>query len=145
VQSSLNPSPPAWQSGRLHSARNNFESRRSPQLVGSQEIVSESRTCYYCNRAGHVKADCRRFNGLCLVCGSPSHQISTCPQRRPFNSNAYVTHDSPTLNRKVTFETDNFAVPSAQNNAEQGVELPESSGAALNSRAPRGRGTPRRS
>jgi hypothetical protein len=145
VQSSLNLSAPAWHSGRLPSARNNFESRRSPQLVGSQEIVSESRTCYYCNRAGHVKADCRRFNGLCLVCGSPSHQISTCPQRRPFNYNANVTHDSPTLNRKVTFETDNFVVPSAQNNAEQGVELTESSGPALNYRAPRGRGTPRRS
>jgi hypothetical protein len=144
MPSSQNPSTPAWHSPLLSSARNNSESQ-SPQRVGSQEVVFESRTCHYCNRTGHVKADCRRFNGLCLVCGSPSHQISTCPQRRSFNSNVNVSPASPTLKRKVTFQPNDFDVTSAQDNAEQGVELPESSGAALNSRAPRGRGTPRRS
>jgi len=38
--------------------------------------------CHHCQRPGHIKRECRRFLGSCLVCGSTDHRISECPKRR---------------------------------------------------------------
>lgn len=51
-------------------------------FVPEDEISAEARTCYYCHKAGHVKSQCRRYLNQCLVCGSGSHGIAGCPQRR---------------------------------------------------------------
>ena len=39
-------------------------------------------TCTYCERPGHTKRVCRRFNRLCLICGSPDHFIRECSEIR---------------------------------------------------------------
>ena len=56
--------------------------------------LPERRTCNYCNRRGHLRRDCRRRLGLCLVCGDNSHRIAQCPNRRNPN-------DLPTVGRRV--------------------------------------------
>ena len=40
------------------------------------------RKCSYCNRLGHVRGECRRLLGLCLVCGSEHHRVASCPNRK---------------------------------------------------------------
>ena len=37
--------------------------------------------CFYCEKPGHMKKDCRRFLRQCLVCASPDHRVSQCPHR----------------------------------------------------------------
>ena len=50
------------------------EPRRSQ--LGTQLI------CTFCRRPGHGTERCRRRLALCLACGSGSHQLRDCPQRR---------------------------------------------------------------
>ena len=38
--------------------------------------------CNYCEKPNHVRRDCRKRLGLCLVCGSADHRVATCPERR---------------------------------------------------------------
>ncbi|XP_020242946.1 uncharacterized protein LOC109821168 [Asparagus officinalis] len=38
--------------------------------------------CHYCKKPGHLMKDCRKANGLCLICGAADHQLTTCPSRR---------------------------------------------------------------
>ena len=38
--------------------------------------------CHYCEKTGHFRKDCRKRLGLCLICGSENHRVSTCPNRR---------------------------------------------------------------
>ena len=38
--------------------------------------------CTYCRKSGHEHPDCWRRLGRCLVCGSSSHLIAECPNRR---------------------------------------------------------------
>ena len=62
--------------------------------------------CFYCKKVGHVKAECRRFLKLCLVCGSSQHQISTCPERHTHN-----TRQSHRSNMPESFDCDRKQVP----------------------------------
>ena len=72
--------------------------------------VFESRTCHFCNKKGHIKRECRRFNKQCLACGSDNHIVSECVQgyrnqpvgrgRRNVRSQGREER-----NRHVTFET----------------------------------------
>lgn len=61
--------------------------------------VKESRTgkdkvlCSYCNRLGHVRENCWRISGRCLVCGSDEHKIKDCSNR---NRKRETSRDSPT-------------------------------------------------
>jgi len=64
------------------------------------------RTCYYCKRVGHVKANCRRLNGLCLACGSADHRIAACPHRQTLAS--MISSQTPTASSprpRVTFSS----------------------------------------
>ena len=59
--------------------------RREPifQSVGFGERERQLATvCHFCRKLGHFQRDCRRKNGLCLVCGSGDHQVASCPQRQ---------------------------------------------------------------
>ena len=59
--------------------------RREPifQPVGFGERERQLATvCHYCRKLGHIQRDCRRKNGLCLVCGSGDHQVASCPRRQ---------------------------------------------------------------
>lgn len=35
--------------------------------------------CSWCNYIGHVRQTCRRYNNLCLACGSRKHSVGSCP------------------------------------------------------------------
>ena len=55
------------------------------QRVSRDRSRSASRArnvkCFYCKKLGHVKSECRKFNGLCLACGASDHRIGQCPVR----------------------------------------------------------------
>lgn len=55
---------------------------RAGQAFAGGDGSSQGRTCYYCEKPGHIKKDCRRLLGLCLICGSDGHQIANCDKRR---------------------------------------------------------------
>ena len=38
--------------------------------------------CFYCDKVGHFKSECRRFLRQCLICSSPDHRAYQCPDRR---------------------------------------------------------------
>ena len=48
----------------------------------SSSLPRDNRTCHYCKIKGHIKSQCWRLHGLCLVCGSNDHSIKDCPNRR---------------------------------------------------------------
>ena len=148
VVSSRDPKLPARiRAGSWHSGRSGGSE--------SGNGVGEQRSCYHCGRTGHVKANCRRFNGLCLVCGAPDHMIADCPQRRRCpggvlsGSNRVVVgkHDNvadvrggpveplpgPSSMRRVTFDASSCPTEGDVTNS------------ALNFRAPERKGAPRRS
>jgi hypothetical protein len=81
--------------------------------------------CHFCHRVGHMKRDCRRRLGRCLVCGSNSHMVATCPRRQVDRRGSFgsVAH-----NRNVRFDLQN----------------PDLSCDSLNRSSPSQRGSPRR-
>lgn len=97
----------------------------SPKRSSKRDSTFSSRTCFHCQKKGHVKAECRRFNGLCLVCGSREHRIAACPMRRTVDTAALTNQSESNGKPKVTFN--------------ESAELP------LNLRSPSRKGTLRRS
>ena len=85
--------------------RNTGAARRSASAhpAGRQWRGSffETRTCNYCKLVGHVKANCRRLNQLCLACGSADHRIATCPHRRVLSSAVDSLSGPPTVKPKT--------------------------------------------
>ena len=55
---------------------------------GDTSLPVESRTCHYCKRKGHIRVNCRRLHGLCLVCGANDHTIKDCSKRRIFHGDS---------------------------------------------------------
>lgn len=55
---------------------------RDAHMTREDMEYSRSKTCFHCNRIGHIKNQCRRFLNQCLACGSGDHRIATCPNRR---------------------------------------------------------------
>jgi len=39
-----------------------------------------------CLKPGHIQRNCRKANGLCLVCGSSNHSIGGCPFKRTYST-----------------------------------------------------------
>ena len=65
---------------------------RGPPKVGNSEYrrydhrdnrihAGRNKICHHCQREGHIKRDCWRFKGWCLVCGSNEHRIANCDMR----------------------------------------------------------------
>ena len=65
----------------LRSPRNHSEPSRRRNYRDPAPAVEEEE-CDYCQRHGHTKRECRRYNRLCLLCGSPDHFIRACPRIR---------------------------------------------------------------
>ena len=76
--------------GRKDQAKAFGFQQRSKSAVGT---ASSNVVCFHCKKSGHIKAQCRRYLKLCLVCGSADHLISTCPQRRDSPSQSSVMHN----------------------------------------------------
>ena len=66
----------------------------------SSTSQQDKRKCYFCGRTGHIKADCRRFKGLCLICGDPNHQIARCPSRQ-INENVKTFGQERSVRNKI--------------------------------------------
>ena len=68
-------------------SRLNDYGRFRPQNFDREENRVESRnvTCNYCKKRGHIKRNCWKLNGWCLVCGSDRHKIADCDLRGKFN------------------------------------------------------------
>ena len=126
---------------------------RPPQ---GNSATSGVRACHHCDRAGHVKADCRRFNGLCLVCGSSSHLIADCPVRRvsmgesfPVGARAPVGGSGVPSSPRGGSSTRNYRGEDRsvrvtfEESPSEGQDV--KSAPALNFRAPAGQGASRRS
>lgn len=82
------------------------EKRGGPerQYLSGSSSLNEQRACFYCNQTGHLKRDCWRFLGLCLVCGSPDHQIGECSQRRSLSSSGPSRGSMPRPNQPRQLE-----------------------------------------
>ena len=39
--------------------------------------------CGFCNKPGHLRHECRREQGLCLLCGAADHQMTECARFKP--------------------------------------------------------------
>jgi hypothetical protein len=66
--------------GQTHLSRDELrnssnEWKRSSEIRGRS---SETRTCYGCGKAGHIKADCRFRNAECENCGKRGHTEPVC-------------------------------------------------------------------
>src|SRR5678816_1142931 len=48
----------------------------------NERYNTEVKRCYWCNKVGHFKRECRKYNGWCLGCGSNEHQTAECGSRR---------------------------------------------------------------
>lgn len=59
--------------------------------------------CHHCNRLGHMRSECRRLLGLCLVCGSDRHRVASCPNRRSSRGHSEGRQPSttPALQKRV--------------------------------------------
>src|SRR5215469_1801673 len=57
-----------------------FRSAQAPRSAGSSG--RGGLRCFHCRRRGHIKEECRRLNGACLLCGSTDHWATSCPERR---------------------------------------------------------------
>jgi hypothetical protein len=100
------PAAQSYSPRRTQVQRNFLRSPPSP-------TGNDSRTCHHCNIQGHIKPECWRFNGFCLVCGSNDHRVSQCPKRRSLQQslqtqdvradNQMLTNNQPNQ-RRVTFD-----------------------------------------
>ncbi|XP_020242930.1 uncharacterized protein LOC109821149 [Asparagus officinalis] len=72
--------------------QNSGGNQQKPQMGGAPAKRQQTRAsrptpqltnliCHFCSKPGHLMKDCRRANRLCLACGVPDHQITTCPSR----------------------------------------------------------------
>lgn len=120
-----------------------------------QRNVFDSRSCYYCKRKGHIKSECWRRSGRCLVCGSDSHRISQCDKRRRMHENT-LNLERPQFSQRDTgrgFGSSGQAGWSRRplnqyfsaRGEGQRVTFQDQEESSGNLFAPRGRGTPRRS
>ena len=72
----------------LHSSsgRDFDKERRSREMfrhsVGKLRYPSRNVECNYCKRKGHIRRECWRAAGACLICGK-SHQMEQCPKYNP--------------------------------------------------------------
>ena len=55
---------------------------RRPFRSAPLQITQTLPICAYCQKEGHTQQECRRANGLCLICGSGDHIIESCPYKR---------------------------------------------------------------
>ena len=58
--------------------------QRQPFRPAPYQTAQPITVCSYCEKPGHSRQNCRRANGLCLICGSRGHAVETCPHNRRF-------------------------------------------------------------
>ena len=58
--------------------------QRQPFRPAPYQSAQSLTVCSYCEKPGHTRQNCRRANGLCLICGSRGHAVETCPHHRRF-------------------------------------------------------------
>jgi len=56
--------------------------RPAPFQMAQPQMAQPGPICHFCLKPGHSQQNCRRANGLCLVCGSRDHTIEVCPHKR---------------------------------------------------------------
>ena len=84
------PIASAGVSRRGESRKNGIDSNQMyrPRSVSAHAFVNngrnvfDARSCFYCKRKGHIKSECWRRSGRCLLCGSTTHRIAQCDRRR---------------------------------------------------------------
>jgi hypothetical protein len=124
-----------------------LRSQRSPFYGRSVNFDERERslavTCHHCNKLGHVRRDCRRRLGLCLVCGSPDHRVARCPCRQ-FAGQGYPENRAE---RGRSMSPGMMNDRSARESRNQRVRFEAGSGeentSRLNSYSPRWRESPR--
>ena len=57
-------------------------SNRSASQASRTSSRSSGKTCYYCNKPGHIKKECWRASKLCLICGK-DHKMVDCIKYNP--------------------------------------------------------------
>ena len=53
-----------------------------PSVLPTAPFLPSRQICDFCKKPGHMRHECRKRLGLCLVCGSSEHTIARCPHRR---------------------------------------------------------------
>ena len=74
------PFPPMGRGGPYRAAK--VQAMRQPFRPAPYQMTQPGPICNFCQKLGHSQQNCRRANGLCLVCGSRDHSIEACPHRR---------------------------------------------------------------
>lgn len=100
-------SAPRGEGSVIHSRTVHASGHQQQGHVDNAMQSTERRTCYYCQRPGHIKSQCRRWLGQCLVCGATDHHIADCRWRRTDRSPLSVI---PTETREPVHGRSSFGV-----------------------------------
>ena len=134
-------------------------SRSVQALERHQPSVFDARSCYYCKRKGHVKSECWRRSGRCLVCGSVSHRVAQCDKRHflqsrqpNFKTSSSQQGSAQRFRRPILRWEQDASDSSRMQSGSHGnfrnrprVNFRDQEDYSENFSAPRGMGTPRRS
>jgi hypothetical protein len=64
-----------------------------------EHLMGKNLKCFYCDRVGHVAANCRSRTGACFICGSFEHFFNNCERRRGVPDHSHISR--PSWNAKI--------------------------------------------